>query len=256
MYRFLEAIGRWIEYPIGEIGRIIILFFDSLSWMVRPPYRIHLLLKQMEFVGVKSSFVVILTGTFSGMVMAIQGYHGFKMFSAEGLVGGVVALGMTREMGPVITALMVAGRAGSAMAAELGTMKVTEQLDALQCMAVNPVQYLIVPRIIAGILMLPVLTVIADFVGILGGYFVGVTLLDIDHGIFIGKIIDIVDVRDIFDGLVKATFFGGILTLISCYKGYNTKGGAEGVGKATTEAVVLSCVLILGADYVITSLMF
>jgi phospholipid/cholesterol/gamma-HCH transport system permease protein len=210
----------------------------------------------MEFVGVKSSFVVILTGTFSGMVMAIQGYHGFKMFSAEGLVGGVVALGMTREMGPVITALMVAGRAGSAMAAELGTMKVTEQLDALQCMAVNPVQYLIVPRIIAGILMLPVLTVIADFVGILGGYFVGVTLLDIDHGIFIGKIIDIVDVRDIFDGLVKATFFGGILTLISCYKGYNTKGGAEGVGKATTEAVVLSCVLILGADYVITSLMF
>jgi phospholipid/cholesterol/gamma-HCH transport system permease protein len=238
------------------MGRIFLLLLNTIVWMIRPPYRLHLLIRHMEFVGVKSSFVTILTGTFSGMVLALQSYHGLRIFSAEGMVGGIVALGMTREMGPVITGLMVAGRAGSAMAAEIGTMKVTEQVDALSSMAVNPVQYLIVPRFVAGLLMVPMLTIMSDFVGILGGYFVGVILLGIDHGVFVGNIIDIVDVDDIIDGLIKAITFGGILTFISCYKGYYTEGGAEGVGRATTEAVVLSCILILAADYVLTSMMF
>jgi phospholipid/cholesterol/gamma-HCH transport system permease protein len=210
----------------------------------------------MEFVGVKSIFVVVLTGTFTGMVMALQAYHGFRLFSAEGMVGSTVALGMTRELGPVLTSLMVTARAGSAMAAELGTMRVTEQIDALSVMAANPVKHLIVPRVIAGILMLPLLTAVADFVGILGGYFVGVGLLNINEGIFIKNITKLVDLNDIFNGLIKAAFFGFILSLVGCYKGFNTRGGAEGVGRATTEAVVLASVSILISDYFLTAVMF
>ncbi|MBU1149436.1 MAG: ABC transporter permease, partial [Proteobacteria bacterium] len=212
--------------------------------------------KQMEFVGVKSIFVVVLTGTFTGMVMALQGYHGFRMFSAESLVGSTVALGMTRELGPVLTSLMVTARAGSAMAAELGTMRVTEQIDALYVMAVNPVKHLIVPRVIAGVLMVPLLTVVADFVGILGGYFVGVHILGINSGVFVKNITRLVELDDIYNGLVKAACFGLILSLIGCYKGFNTRGGAEGVGRATTEAVVLASITILISDYFLTAIMF
>jgi phospholipid/cholesterol/gamma-HCH transport system permease protein len=210
----------------------------------------------MEFVGVKSIFVVVLTGTFTGMVMALQGYYGFRLFSAEGLVGSTVALGMTRELGPVLTALIVTARAGSAMAAELGTMRVTEQIDALYVMAANPVKYLIVPRVIAGVLMLPVLTVVSDFVGIVGGYFVGVHILDINSGVFVKNITSLVVLGDIYNGLVKAACFGLILSLVGCYKGFNARGGAEGVGRATTEAVVLASISILISDYFLTAIMF
>jgi len=212
--------------------------------------------KQMEFVGVKSIFVVVLTGIFAGGVLALQSHHGFRLFGAETLVGSTVALAITRELGPVLTALMVNGRAGSAMAAELGTMRVTEQIDALYVMATNPVKYLIVPRIIAGLVMLPVLTIVADFLGILGGYFVGVILLKINSGMFVANMIEMVELGDIFHGLTKSVFFGLILTHIGCYKGFYTTGGAEGVGKATTQAVVLSSVLILISDYFLTSIMF
>ena len=224
--------------------------------MVRPPLKLRNIFKQMEFVGVKSIFVVVLTGTFTGMVLALQGYHGFRMFSAESLVGSTVALSMTRELGPVLTSLMVTARAGSAMAAELGTMRVTEQIDALYVMAVNPVKHLIVPRVIAGVLMVPVLTVVSDFVGILGGYFVGVHLLGINSGVFIKNITRLVTLEDIYNGLIKAACFGLILSLIGCYKGFNTSGGAEGVGRATTEAVVLASITILVSDYFLTAIMF
>jgi phospholipid/cholesterol/gamma-HCH transport system permease protein len=223
---------------------------------VSPPYRLKAVIKQMEFVGVKSIFVVVLTGIFAGGVLALQSHHGFRLFGAETLVGSTVALAMTRELGPVLTALMVNGRAGSAMAAELGTMRVTEQIDALYVMATNPVKYLIVPRIIAGVVMLPILTIVADFLGILGGYFVGVILLKINSGMFIANIVEMVDLEDIFHGLTKSIFFGLILTHIGCYKGFYTTGGAEGVGKSTTQAVVLSSVLILVSDYFLTSIMF
>ena len=256
IFTTIDRFGRAVLDNIEEMGKIFILFLSVLMWMVRPPLKLRLIFKQMEFVGVKSIFVVVLTGTFTGMVMALQGYYGFRMFNAESLVGSTVALGMTRELGPVLTALMVTARAGSAMAAELGTMRVTEQIDALSVMAVNPVKHLIVPRIIAGVIMLPALTIVSDFMGILGGYFVGVPILNINEGAFVKNITKMVDLNDIYNGLIKAAFFGLILSLIGCYKGFNTTGGAEGVGKATTEAVVLASISILISDYFLTAIMF
>jgi len=251
-----DRLGRAVLENIEEMGKILLLFISVLAWMFRPPLKLRNIFKQMEFVGVKSIFVVVLTGTFTGMVMALQGYYGFRMFSAESLVGATVALGMTRELGPVLTSLMVTARAGSAMAAELGTMRVTEQIDALYVMAANPVKHLIVPRVIAGVLMVPMLTVVSDFVGILGGYFVGVHVLGINSGVFVKNITRIVDLEDIYNGLVKAACFGLILSLIGCYKGFNARGGAEGVGRATTEAVVLASITILISDYFLTAVMF
>ncbi len=232
------------------------LFLSSVTWSFRLPFRWRIIVQQMEFVGVKSITVVLITGIFTGMVLALQTYHGFRMFGGESLVGATVALSVTRELGPVITALMVTGRAGSAMAAELGTMRVTEQIDALYTLSVSPIQYLVVPRIIAGIVMLPVLTIFSDFIGMVGGYFVGVKLLNINSGIFIAKIMQYVDLNDIFNGLVKSACFGLILTLIGCYKGFYASGGAKGVGRATTQAVVASSVTILISDYFLTAVMF
>jgi phospholipid/cholesterol/gamma-HCH transport system permease protein len=252
MIKFIETVGRGLIRFIEEFGLVLFLFLAAVVWALRPPVRLHAIFKQMEFVGVNSLLVVILTGVFTGGVLAFQAYHGFRLFSAESLVGSTVALAMTRELGPVLTCLMVTGRAGSAMAAELGTMRVTEQIDALYSMATNPIKYLVVPRIIAGVLMLPVLTIIADFVGIIGGYLVGVGLLKINSG----KIIEIVELDDIFNGLVKSACFGLILSLVGCYKGFYTRGGAQGVGKATTQAVVIASVSILISDYFLTAAMF
>ncbi len=252
----VDNFGRSVLRNVEEMGKILLFFLSVLRWMFRPPMKLRLIFKQMEFVGVKSIFIVILTGTFTGMVMALQGYHGFRMFSAESLVGSTVALGMTRELGPVLTSLMVTARAGSAMAAELGTMRVTEQIDALYVMASNPVKHLIVPRVIAGVIMVPLLTIVSDFVGIIGGYFVGVIILDINAGAFVKNITRYVELDDIYNGLIKAAVFGLILSLVGCYKGFNTTGGAEGVGRATTEAVVLASITILVSDYFLTAIMF
>ena len=256
IFAAIDRFGKAVLENIEEMGKILILFLSVMMWMVRPPLKLRLIFKQMEFVGVKSIFVVVLTGTFTGMVMALQGYYGFRMFNAESLVGSTVALGMTRELGPVLTSLMVTARAGSAMAAELGTMRVTEQIDALSVMATNPVKHLIVPRIIAGVVMLPALTIVSDFMGILGGYFVGVPILHINEGAFVKNITKMVDLDDLYNGLIKAAVFWLILSLVGCYKGFNTTGGAEGVGKATTEAVVLASISILISDYFLTAIMF
>ncbi len=233
-----------------------LMFFKAMMLTFRPPFRVRLLLKQMEFVGVKSTLVVVLTGLFSGMVLALQGYYGFRKFGGETLLGATVALSLLRELGPVLTGLMVTARAGSAMAAEIGTMRVTEQIDALEVMAVNPIHYLVVPRLWAAILMVPLLTVLADVVGIAGGYFVGVILLHIDAGIYIAKMKELVELSDIANGLYKAFVFGAILAVVGCFKGYHARGGAEGVGRATTQAVVISSISILIADYILTSLLF
>jgi phospholipid/cholesterol/gamma-HCH transport system permease protein len=256
MTRFFELAGRPIFVLCEEFGRIALLLLTAVTWLFRKPFRWHVILRQMEFVGVGSLTVVLITGTFTGMVLALQSYYGFNKFGGESLVGAAVALSMTRELGPVITALMVAGRAGSAMAAELGTMRVTEQIDAMATMSVNPIQYLVLPRIIAGILMLPLLTAIANFVGIAGGYVVGVGFLRINSGIFTTRILEMVTLADLFNGLIKAAVFGLILTLVGCYKGYHTRGGAAGVGRATTQAVVLASVAILISDYFLTAIMF
>ena len=256
MLNFLSYLGRGGLSFVSQAGGMALLFLNTIAYTFRPPFRLRLLFRQMEFVGVNSFLVVVLTALFSGMVMAFQGYHALSKFGGESLLGGVVALSLVRELGPVLTSLMVTARAGSAMAAELGTMRVTEQIDALQVMAVNPVHYLVVPRFWAAVITVPLLTVIADLVGIAGGYLVGVMLLKVDAGIFIRKMQDMVEWVDISSGIYKAFVFGALLSIIGCYKGYNASGGAEGVGRATTEAVVIASVSILVSDYILTSLLF
>ena len=256
MKEFLEKLGLMAQRFINVSGQMVIMLAQSVYYLFIPPYKLRNIFKQMEFVGVKSLFVVILTGAFTGMVLAMQSYNALKRFGAESLVGPTVALSMARELGPVLTALMVTGRAGSAMATELGTMRVTEQIDAMFTMGVNPVRHLVVPRIVAGLTMLPLLAVVTDFVGVVGGYLIGVKLLGINPGVYIGRTVDFVNVDDIMYGLTKSFFFGIIITLVASFQGFNTTGGAEGVGRAATNAVVLSCVLILISDYMLTSLMF
>ena len=256
MIALIELFGSMILRQIEEVGRIWLFLWEIARACVTPPLRWRLLTQQMEFVGVRSLSVVVLTGAFTGMVLALQGYTGFRRFGAEGLVGATVALAMTRELGPVLTSLMVTARAGSAMAAEIGTMRVTEQIDGLTVMAVDPIRYLVVPRILAGLLMVPVLCVVSDLVGIAGGYFVGVKLLGINSGTYMNNTVKYLEMADIYNGLIKAACFGLILATIGCYKGFTTTGGAQGVGRATTEAVVMASVLILVNDYFLTAIMF
>jgi len=256
MRELFESVGIWAGMIVSSAGGMALMLFQAIMWMFIPPLKVRNIFKQMEFVGVKSLFVVVLTGAFTGAVMALQSYNALKRFGAESLVGPTVALSMARELGPVLTGLMVTGRAGSAMATELGTMRVTEQIDALYTMAVNPVKYLVSPRILAGVLMLPVLAIVTDFIGVVGGYVVGVKMLGINSGVYIGRTVDFVKPQDIFDGLIKAAVFGLILSLVACYHGFNTVGGAAGVGDSATKSVVLGCVLILMSDYFLTSVMF
>jgi len=252
---YLENIGRSAQRFVDSAGLMTMMLMQAAVNVFTPPMKLRNIFKQMEFVGVQSLFVVVLTGSFTGMVLALQSFNALKRFGAESLVGPTVALSMARELGPVLTGLMVTGRAGSAMATELGTMRVTEQIDALVTMAVNPVKYLVVPRILAGVLMFPLLTVITDFVGVIGGYVVGVQLLGINPGVYIGRTIDFVQVSDIFAGLYKSLVFGLITTLVACFNGFYTSGGAEGVGRAATASVVTGSVLILVSDYIMSSFM-
>ena len=256
MFVIFTIIGLAVLKFLEESGRVMILFFRTLGLTFRPPFDLRSLLMQIERVGVNSIPVVLITGAFTGMVLALQSYTGFKRFNAEAFVGTVVALSMTRELGPVLSGLMVSGRVGSAMAAELGTMQVTEQIDALYTLATNPIKYLIVPRFLASLIIMPVLTVFADAVGIFGGYIVSVYLLGSNSTIYLRRTYDYLDLEDIYIGLLKACVFGMIIAIIGCYQGFNAQGGAEGVGKATTRAVVLSSLLILIANYFITALFF
>jgi phospholipid/cholesterol/gamma-HCH transport system permease protein len=234
----------------------MILFSKTLSWTFRPPLQAREIIKQMEEVGVRSFPVVIITAAFTGMVLALQSHTGFKRFGAETMVGTVVALSVTRELGPVLTGLMVSGRVGSAMAAELGTMRVTEQIDALYTLATNPIKYLIVPRFLAALIMLPVLVIFADVIGILGGYLVSVLLLGANPTLYIRRTWNYLEFNDLYSGLLKALVFGMIIAIISCYQGFSAEGGAEGVGRATTKAVVISSLTILISNYFITAILF
>ena len=249
-------IGSYTVRFVEEAGRVIILFVQTLGWILRPPLQGREILKQMEEVGVRSFPVVIITAAFTGMVLALQSFTGFKRFNAESMVGTVVALSMTRELGPVLTGLMVSGRVGSAMAAELGTMRVTEQIDALLTLATNPIKYLIVPRFLAAMIMLPILVIFADVIGMMGGYLVSVQILGTNPTLYIRRTWDYLEFNDLYSGLLKAIFFGMIMATICCYQGFSTQGGAEGVGKATTKAVVLSSLTILVSNYLITVILF
>jgi phospholipid/cholesterol/gamma-HCH transport system permease protein len=256
MFSLFDYIGAWVLRFLEESGKVMVLFAKTLVLSIRPPFDFRGLLHQVEEVGIRSIPVVLITGTFTGMVLALQSYTGFKRFNAEAFVGTVVALSMTRELGPVLSGLMVSGRVGSAMAAELGTMQVTEQIDALYTLATNPIKYLIVPRFLASLIVMPILTVFADAIGILGGYLVSVNLLGSNPTIYIRRTFDYLDLEDIYIGLLKACVFGMIIAIIGCYQGFNTQGGAEGVGKSTTRAVVMSSLLILIANYFITAFFF
>lgn len=237
---------------LEDFGRMLFFAVDAVAWTFRPPFRPELVVAQMAFIGVGSAFIVGATGLSAGMVFALQMNYALKQFAAEGYVGGSVAFSLARELAPIFTALMVTGRAGSAIATEIGTMRVTEQIDAMESMAVNPIQYLVVPRIIASILMFPVLTMIFNVIGYAGGYVMGVYVARIPVGPFLEHTRGFMVPADILHGLYKALVFGAIVSVITTWRGYSASGGARGVGEGTTKAVVASSIAILVADYVIT----
>ncbi len=252
----IEQMGQYAIETIEEMGGMCIMFVESVIWAFRPPFRIRNLFQTLESVGVGSLFIVLLTGVFTGLVMAYQSIYAFGLFGAESLVGGAVAISMTRELAPVLTGLMVAGRTGSSMTTELGTMRVTEQIDAMAVMAVNPVQYLVTPRVIATVVMMPLLTLLFNFVGIVAAYVISVHAVNVDPGIFVQKIQEFVDLQDIYNSAIKGACFGVIISVVGCYKGFYASGGAKGVGSATTSSVVTSSISILLLDYVLTVLMW
>ena len=247
----IEGLGRGVSNMVADLGGLATLGWQVARWTVRRPYRFTNFFAQLDFVGVGSIFIVCLTGVFSGMVFALQSARAFEMFDAQSLVGPTVALTITRELSPVFTSLMVTMRAGSAMCTELGTMRVTEQVDALETMAVNPVQYLLVPRVLSGLVMVPVLVMLFDTAGIIGAYFVAVAVKGGSAGTFIARTHQWLDPEDISEGLIKGAVFGLSVTLIACYKGYHASGGAKGVGQATTEAMVSSALAIFILDYLV-----
>jgi phospholipid/cholesterol/gamma-HCH transport system permease protein len=252
------TLGAVLQPPLDlltAVGEVVSLTGRTLAWMIRPPYRVSQFFAAMEFIGVQSVFIVGLTGIFSGMVLALQMVNTLRQFGAEGVVGSVVAISMTREISPVFAALMVTARAGSAMAAELGNMRVTEQIDAITTMGVSPVQYLLSPRLIAAVLMVPLLCILYTCVGLAGAWVVAIEGLGVDPGVFIANIEQRMVLMDFWMGEIKAACFGFLIAAISCYHGFHAKGGARGVGLATTRAVVQSAVAILIANYVVTSLL-
>ncbi|HTQ07211.1 MAG TPA: ABC transporter permease [Polyangiaceae bacterium] len=253
--KVFRALIEPLMVALDRLGAVLLLTGQTLGWLIRPPYRFSQLFAAMDFIGVKSTFIVGLTGTFSGMVLALQTVHSLRQFSAEGVVGSIVAVSLCREISPVFAALMVTARAGSAMAAELGNMRVTEQIDALTTMGVSPVQYLLSPRLLASVLMLPLLFVLYTAVGMVGAYVVAVEWLSVDPGVFISNIEKYLQPSDLFMGTTKALVFGFLLCTISCTQGFFASGGAKGVGEATTRAVVLSSVAVLVTNYLLTSWM-
>jgi phospholipid/cholesterol/gamma-HCH transport system permease protein len=252
----LATIGRFALGFLQQIGELSIFASRAVSHCVRPPFYFRHIGRQMLDIGYFSLPVVGLTALFTGMVLALQSYTGFARFSAEGAVATVVVLSVTRELGPVIAGLMVAGRIGASIAAEIGTMRVTEQIDALYTLSTNPMKYLVAPRIIAGVLTLPMLVLVADIIGVFGGYVVGVYKLDFNAAVYLKQTFDYLEFMDVFSGLVKAAVFGFIITLMGCYHGYRSDGGAQGVGRATTNAVVSASILILVFNYAITEIFF
>jgi len=261
--RFLAFLGSVVLGLVAgvkvfaeEIGRTVILLGHSCIWLARPPFRYHEFVKQIDFVGSQSIFLIVITGLFTGMVICLQGYIGMHRFGAESLVGATAALSLARELGPVLSALMLIARVGSAMTAELGSMRNTQQIDALSSMAVDPIQYLVVPRMVAATLSSPALALVFGFSGMVGAYVVGIWYLGMDAGLFMDGVRYYLTIDDVGHGLVKSVVFGLLISLVACYQGFYVTGGARGVGIATTKGVVASSVLVLVSDYIMTSLMF
>ena len=256
LHRFVAGVGRTFLKFLEITGRIVLFAGNGLAACVRPPFYPRLVLRQVVDIGYYSLPVVGLTALFTGMVLALQSYSGFARFNAESAVATVVVLSITRELAPVLGGLMVAGRIGASMAAEIATMRVTEQIDALTTLSTNPMKYLVAPRLLAGILMLPLLVGVADLVGIFGGFLVGVYQLGFNPASYLTSTWQYLEVVDVVSGLVKAAVFGFLVALMGCYHGYHSQRGAQGVGAATTNAVVSASILILIFNYIITHLFF
>ena len=256
IFAFINALGRFAIGFFHGSGDLILFSLQTIIALFKKPFYMAETIRMSIEIGFYSLPVVALTTIFSGMVIAIQTYEAVSKFSAEGAVSMVVLVAVTRELAPVMAALMVAGRIGAAMAAEIGTMRVTEQIDALVTLRTNPVQYLIVPRVVAGTLMMPLLVLIGDVIGICGGYLVGVTKMDFNATTYLVNTWNMLKSMDIISGLTKAAVFGFIITMLGCYHGFKSKGGAQGVGQATTNAVVSSSILILIFNYLLTELFF
>jgi phospholipid/cholesterol/gamma-HCH transport system permease protein len=247
--QMLARAGRPFTKSIQGLGRFVYFTTDAVRWMFVGPFHTRVLFKEMQKIGVNSTLIIALVGLFAGMVFALQTGSAFRLFNAESLVGSTVGIALSRELAPVFTALMIVARAGSAMAAEIGTMGVTEQIDALRSMAINPTNYLVVPRVIATTVMVPLLVGVFNALGLLGSYWVSIYLLQIPEGPYLYRYQMLVEPDDFYQGLIKGVVFGFILSLIACYKGYHTTNGAEGVGRSTTEAVVAGSVTVLIANY-------
>ncbi len=255
-FTLLEKIGHFTLLNIAKLGEIALFTLTSVIYCFTPPFYPRIILRQFLQIGYFSLPVVGLTAIFSGAVLALQSYSGFSRFNAESTIATVVVLSITRELGPVLAGLMVAGRVGASMAAEIGTMKVTEQIDALRTLSTNPFKYLVAPRIIAGVLMLPFLVLVADVIGVLGGYLVSVHSLGFSPGPYISNTFQFLEKIDVISGLTKSAFFGFVIAIMGCYFGYNSNRGAEGVGIATTNAVVSASIVILLLNYIITGWFF
>lgn len=253
---WLAGLGRVALNTLAATGRLAIFAFQAVIHTFLPRYFPRMIGRQLIDIGYYSLPVVGLTALFTGMVLALQSYTGFTRFNAESAIAGVVVLSITRELAPVLAGLMVAGRVGAAIAAEIGTMRVTEQIDALSTLSVNPFKYLIAPRVLAGTLMLPVLVLIGDIIGVFGGYIVSIYSLDFSVGSYLTQTWDVLQPMDVISGLVKAGAFGMIVSLMGCYHGYHSGRGAQGVGAATTNAVVSASILILIFNYIITQIFF
>jgi phospholipid/cholesterol/gamma-HCH transport system permease protein len=251
----IERLGALVIDSVLALGNFVIFLVGALFYIIVPPYKPRLAIRQVRIIGADSLLLIVLIGTFTGMVLGLQGYNTLRRFGSEGALGTVVALILVRELGPVLAALMVAARAGSAMAAEIGSMQATEQIDALSVMAINPVQYLVAPRVLAGIVSFPLLTGIFDVIGIWGGYLVGVDLMGAPGASYMHGIAQNLTGHDILSGLYKALVFGLVVMWVCCYKGYHAERMATGVSRATTEAVVLSSIMILAWDYFLTSIL-
>ncbi len=239
-----------------EVGKATLLFLEGIFFLFRKPPKLKHLIGELSYVGTETIPVVAITSLFSGGVIALQTYSTFHRFNAETLIGAVVAISLGRELSPVLTSLMVVARVGSAMTASIGTMRITEQIDALEVLAVNPVRYLVSPKLFATLIGVPALTLISDVSGIFGGYFVAVKLFGVNSFLFWDKMRDLTEFHDIFGGLIKSFFFGGIVGAVSCYFGFYTSGGTKGVGRATTNSVVTSSMLILISDYFLSAVIF
>jgi phospholipid/cholesterol/gamma-HCH transport system permease protein len=252
----VAAIGAAVLDAVALVGALTIFAVTGLSHIFRPPFYPRLVGRSLMEIGYFSLPVVALTALFTGMVLALQSYTGFSRFNAESAIASVVVLSVTRELGPVLAGLMVSGRAGAAMAAELGTMRVTDQIDALSTLSTDPMKYLVAPRLLAGIIALPLLVAIADILGVLGGFLVATLRLGFNPSTYLINTFANLRVDDVMSGLIKACVFGFVISLMGCFNGYRSRGGAQGVGAATTSAVVAASILILALDYVLTQVLF